>query len=132
MDYNEYNQYNAPNTSYIDKRSQSMAIASLALAIAGMVLGCCVYSAIIFGSLAIILALLSRGGEMTTNSYAKAGLILGIIAIVFGILFLVYSLSVVMIQFGGFEGYMNYIEDLMEEIGYPSSDSYNWYQNMNL
>lgn len=97
-----------------------------------MVLGCCVYPAIIFGSLAIILALLSRGGEMTTNSYAKAGLILGIIAIVFGILFLVYSLSVVMIQFGGFEGYMNYIEDLMEEIGYPSSDSYNWYQNMNL
>lgn len=132
MDYNNYNQYNAPNTSYIEKRSQSMAIASLALAIAGMVLGCCVYPAVIFGSLAIILALLSRGGEMTMSSYAKAGLILGIIAIVFGILFLIYSFIVVCIEFGGLEGYMNYVEDLMEKLGYPDPDSYNWYQNMNL
>lgn len=132
MDYNEYNTPNMPNTSYIDKRSNSMAIASMALAIAGLVLSCCVYPAIIFGSLAIILALLSRGGEMTTNGYAKAGLIMGCIAIVFGIMFLIYSLIVVCIQFGGFEGYMNYIEELMEEMGYPSYDPYDFYRNMNL
>ena len=62
MDYNEYHMPNTPNTSYIEKRSASMAIASLVLAIAGLVMGCCIYPAIIFGSLAIILALLSRGG----------------------------------------------------------------------
>lgn len=135
MDYNEsdnYNTYNAPNISYTEKRSTSMAIASLVMAISGLVMGCCVYPAIIFGSLAIILALLSRGGEMTTNSYAKAGLILGILAIVSGILFLAYSIFTVYVQFGGFEGYMNYIEELMQEMGYPSSDTYDLYRNMNI
>lgn len=134
MDYNEYHMPdipNAPNTNYIEKRSTSMAIASMALAIAGMVMGCCVYPAIIFGSLAIILALLSRGGEMTTNGYAKAGLILGSIAIVFGILFLIYSLTVLFIQFGGLEGYMNYIEELMENMGDPSyTNPYDMYQDI--
>lgn len=135
MDYNEYNNMpnmpNTPNTSYIEKRSTSMAIASMVLAIAGLVMGCCVYPAIIFGSLAIILALLSRGGEMTTNGYAKAGLILGCIAIVFGILFFIYSLITVLVQFGGFEGYMNYVEKLMEEMGYPSySNPYDFYNNL--
>lgn len=134
MDYNEYHMPdipNTPHTDYIEKRSASMAIASMALAIAGLVMGCCVYPAIIFGALAIILALLSRGGEMTTNGYAKAGLILGIIAIIFGILFLIYSLTVLFIQFGGLEGYMNYIEEIMEDMGYPDyTNPYDMYRDM--
>lgn len=131
MDYNEYNMPNTPGTSYIEKRSQSMAIASMVLAIAGLVMGCCIYPATIFGSLAIILALLSRGGEMTTSGYAKAGLILGIIAIVFGILFFIYGLVTLLVQFGGLEGYMNYIEEIMEDMGYPSYyDSYDMFNNM--
>lgn len=134
MDYNECNvpdTPNAPHANYIEKRSTSMAIASMALAIAGLVMGCCVYPAIILGSLAIILALLSRGGEMTTNGYAKAGLILGIIAIIFGILFLIYSFIVLFVQFGGLEGYMDYIEDLMEEMGNPSyTNPYDMYRDM--
>lgn len=134
MDYNEYHMPdtpNAPHTDYIEKRSTSMAIASMALAIAGLVMGCCVYPAIIFGSLAIILALLSRGGERTTSGYAKAGLILGSIAIIFGILFLIYSLTVLFIQFGGLEGYMNYMEEIMEEMGYPNyTNPYDMYQDM--
>ena len=49
-------EYHDPNTSYIDKRSPSMAIASLILGIAGLAMSCCSYPAIIFGSLAIIIA----------------------------------------------------------------------------
>lgn len=133
MDYNEYNNMpnipDMPNNSYIEKRSQSMAIASMALAIAGLVMGCCIYPAIIFGALAVILALLSRGGEMTTNGYAKAGLIMGGIAIVFGILFLIYGLVTLFVQFGGIEGYMDYVEELMEKMGYPSySNPYDFYK----
>lgn len=131
MDYNGYNMPGTPNTSYIEKRSAGMAIASLALAIAGLAMGCCIYPPIIFGSLAIILALLSRGGEMTTSGYAKAGLILGIIAVIFGILFFIYGLITLFVQFGGLEGYMNYIEEIMEEMGYPSYyDSYDMFNNM--
>lgn len=122
--------YDTMNTSYIDKRSSSMALASLVMGIVGLVMSCCIYPAIIFGSLAIIFALLSRGGELTTNGYGKAGLILGIIAIVCGILFLAYGLFILFVQFGGIEGYLEYIEDLMEQSGYPNNyDPYDFYKS---
>ncbi len=125
-------QYHEMNTSYIDKRSSSMAIASMVMGIAGLVMSCCIYPAIIFGSLAIILGLLSRGGEMTANGYGKAGLILGIISIVCGILFLIYGLYILFVQFGGMEGYLEYIEDLMENSGYPNNyDPYDLYKSYN-
>ncbi len=125
--------YHNMDTSYIDKRSQSMAIASLVLGIAGLVMSCCIYPAIIFGSLAIIFALLSRGGELTLSGYSKAGLILGIIGIVCGILFLVYGIFILFVQFGGIEGYMQYIEDFMREMGYTDSyDPYDLYKSYDL
>ena len=117
-----------PNKSYIEMRSAGMAVASLIMGILGLVMSCCIYPPIIFGSLAIIFALLSRGGEMHMNSYAKAGLILGIIAIICGILFLIYSILTLLIQFGGIEGYLQYIEDLMQDMGYHDSSSpYDFY-----
>lgn len=116
------------NKSYIEMRSAGMSVASLIMGILGLVMSCCVYPPIIFGSLAIIFALLSRGGEMHTNSYAKAGLILGIIAIICGILFLIYSVLTLLLQFGGIEGYLRYIEELMQDMGYPnSSNPYDFY-----
>lgn len=123
--------YNGTSTSYIDKRSASMAIASMVLGIAGMVMSCCIYPAIIFGSLALLLAVLSRGGEMTFSNYAKAGMILGIIAIVCGILFLTISLITIYVEFEGFEGYLEYIEKMLEEMGYPDSyQSYDFYRSL--
>lgn len=116
-----------PNKSYIEMRSAGMSVASLVLGIIGLSMGCCVYPPIIFGSLAIIFALLSRGGEMHMNSYAKAGLALGIIGIAFGTLFLIYSFFTLMAEFGGIDGYLRYIEELMEEMGYPSSNPYDVY-----
>ncbi len=117
-----------PNKSYIEMRSAGMSVASLIIGILGLVMSCCIYPPIIFGSLAIIFALLSRGGEMHMNSYAKAGLILGIIAIICGILFFIYSVLTLLLQFGGIEGYLQYIEDLMQDMGYPDSSSpYDFY-----
>ena len=60
---------------------------------------------------------------MHTNSYARAGLVLGIIGIICGFLILMYSFFTLMVQFGGLEGYFNYIEDMMQELGYPDSSS---------
>ena len=121
-------EYTEINTSYIDKRSSSMAIASLVLGIAGLVMSCCIYPAIIFGSLAILFALLSRGGELHMNSYGKAGLVLGIISIICGILIFTYSVFTLMAEFGGLDGYLQYIEELMEEINSPSSSGpYDFY-----
>ena len=98
------------------------------MGIFGLIMSCCIYPAMIFGSLAIIFALLSRGGEMHTNSYAKAGLILGIIAIICGILFFIYSILTLLIQFGGIEGYLQSIEELIQDMEYPnSSNPYDFY-----
>lgn len=106
------------NKSYIEMRSAGMSVASLVMGILGLALSCCVYPAIIFGSLAIIFALLSRGGEMQMNSYGKAGLVLGIIGMAVGVIFIFYSLMTILTQFGGFDGYINYIEDIMKDMGY--------------
>lgn len=65
---------------------------------------------------------------MHTNSYAKAGLILGIIAIICGILFFIYSILTLLIQFGGIEGYLQSIEELIQDMEYPnSSNPYDFY-----
>ena len=119
------------NKSYIEMRSAGMSLASMVMGILGLVMSCCVYPVIVFGSLAIIFALLSRGGEMSMNSYARAGMILGIVGLVFGIALLLYSLYTLMIEFGGIEGYMEHIEELLEELGYPDySNPYNFYDSM--
>ena len=116
------------NKSYIEMRSAGMSVASLVMGILGLAMGCCVYPPVIFGSLAILFALLSRGGELHMNSYGKAGLTLGILGIICGILIFAYSFFTLMAEFGGLEGYLEYIEELMEEINSPSSSGpYDFY-----
>ena len=69
----------APQRNYMDKRSTGLATASIALGIVSIVTFCCLYAALPCGALAIILGLLSRGGEMTFSTTGKIGIVLGII-----------------------------------------------------
>ena len=71
-----------------NKRSDSMALASLILGIIAIVTSGCIYLAIVCGALGIILALLSRGGEMTFTSKGIAGLTLSSIGLALTILML--------------------------------------------
>mgnify|MGYP007001697205 CR=1 FL=1 len=71
------------------RRSQRMENAALLLGVIGAATFCLVYPALICGSLAIVFALLSRGGERTLTSRAKIALILGAIAL--GIVELYYG-----------------------------------------
>lgn len=113
MDYNIYE----------DKRSNGFTMASIILGIIGIATGCCVYTSIICGALAIIFALLSRGGEMTMSDRARTGLILGIIGIVIGILILVWAFVTLIAEFGSLAGYMEYYYKLMEPFmsSYPET-----------
>ncbi len=62
------------------------------------------------------------------NSYGKAGLALGILGIICGILIFTYSVFTLMAEFGGLDGYLQYIEELIEDINYPnSSGPYDFY-----
>lgn len=111
MNYSEY-------TSYEDKRSNGFSTASLVLGIVGVATGCCIYTGIICGALAVIFALLSRGGERTMSSRSGVGLALGIVGIVSGILMIIIAFAVVIAEFGSLgaymENYMEYYNEIMD------------------
>ncbi|MEY8353828.1 DUF4190 domain-containing protein [Lachnospiraceae bacterium 54-53] len=80
-DWNYNNVYQQPK-----KLPQSnMALASLVMGIIAIVTSCCCYGGLIFGSLGIIFALLSRT-EDRFEGYAKAGIITSVIALVLVVL----------------------------------------------
>jgi len=89
-----YNMNQAPQRNYMDKRSTGLATASIALGIVSIVTFCCLYAALPCGALAIILGLLSRGGEMTFSTTGKIGIVLGIIGLVLTIA--LYTFVIVM------------------------------------
>ncbi len=90
---------------YENRRSSGFATASLVLGIVGLATGCCVYTSIICGALAVIFALLSRNERM--DAKAQVGLGLGIAGIVIGILIVVAAFAVVIAEYGSFENYMD-------------------------
>ena len=61
-----------------NRRNQAMETAAFILGIISIASGCCIYSALLCGALAVILALLSRGGERTLSRRALIAMLLGI------------------------------------------------------
>lgn len=73
----EYNQ--------IKKREDNMALASLIMGIIGIVTSCCCFGGVIFGTLGIVFAVLSRNeGRFEGNS--MAGFVTSIVAVVLTVL----------------------------------------------
>ena len=85
------------------RRSQRMENAALLLGVIGAATFCMVYPALICGSLAIVFALLSRGGERTLTSRAKAALILGSIALGIVLAMIIYTFAIAELYYGGVE-----------------------------
>lgn len=74
------------------------------------------------GAMAILFALLSRGGQMKMSSKAKLGLILGICAIVLSTVITIAAIYIVLEEFGSFENILrNYCDmyglDFEQEFG---------------
>ncbi len=119
MDYQNDSQLDRqempPNPPYQDKRSHGLATASLVMGILSLATCCCIYSAVVFGALSIIFALLSKGGEVTMDGMGKTGLILGIsglaITIVLYIIMFLYAINF----YGGFDEMMRYSNELAEQ-----------------
>lgn len=109
--YQEYPYRGAP-----DPHSRGFGIASMVLGIVGIATGCCAYPSIICGALAVLFALLSKGGAMTLSDRGRIGLILGIISLAIGVLMLVFSIVSLITALGSFENYMNHYMDLLEQI----------------
>lgn len=97
---NNWNQQNG--TGQPVKAPQStLALVSLVMGILGIVTSCCIYGGIIFGSLGIMFALLSKT-EARFEGYAKAGLITSIISLV--IISILFFILLVLKAAGKFYG----------------------------
>lgn len=83
----ERREWNYENTRQQPVKSpqSNMALASLVMGILGLVTLCSCFGGVIFGSLGIIFALLSKTDDCF-EGYAKAGLVTSIIAVILGIL----------------------------------------------
>jgi hypothetical protein len=79
----------------------TLALVSLVMGILGIVTSCCIYGGIIFGSLGIMFALLSKT-EARLEGYAKAGLITSIISLV--IIAILFFILLVLQAAGKFYG----------------------------
>lgn len=104
MDYSFYRQPGQSN-----RRSQKMENAAFFLGIIAIATMCVVYPTLICGSLAIVFALLSRGGELTFSPRSKAGLALGCISLGIIIAMMVYTIVIANLYYGG-------LEEMMREV----------------
>lgn len=91
--------------------SDRMEIAAMTLGIISIVSCTCLYLAIPCGALAIILASLSRGGQIRYGAKAQVGLILGIIGIV--LTAVIISIYLFMLyEYGSIEGIFKAYSDM--------------------
>lgn len=88
------------------RRSARMENASFFLGILAVTTPCLVYTTLICGSLGILFALLSRGGEKTMTPKARTGLILGLVGLGILVCMVVYTIVVANVYYGGLEEMM--------------------------
>lgn len=97
---------------YRSNHSERMAIASMTLGMIALI-GCtCLYLSIPCGALAIILATLSRGGQMRYSGKAQMGLILGAAAIILTTIVYVASFGLALAQYGSIDGILKAYSDM--------------------
>ena len=91
FDYNQDYNYNFgnnygpgfnPNNNFYNKRSRNMEVAALVLSIIAIASCSCIYVSIICGSLAMIFALLSKGGATSMSSMAMTSFWIAFAAVV--------------------------------------------------
>ena len=115
-----YNYQQPDDNSYqnnTDKRSAGLATAALVLGIVSLVTLIFVLPTLVCGSLAIILGLLSKGGESTVDGRGKAGIITGTIALCL--------ITLILIILGAFGSEDNAVNSFEREFRMEFQNEYN-------
>ena len=86
--------------------SNGLAVAALICSILSIVSVCCLYGAFIFGGLAIIFALLSRGARKKATGAARTALLLGTAGVLISVVITIGSFITVSRQYGGFDKFL--------------------------
>ena len=100
---NNFNSYNVSKFQQAQKPVNVFATFSWMFAAAAVFTGLFFYASYILGALAIVFALLSRGGQMNFSKKAKLGLSLGIFAIIFSTILTIGGLYIAIEEFGSIE-----------------------------
>lgn len=95
MDYRIF-----PQSDKNPRRSAWMDHISMIFGLLSVVNICIVYPALIFGALAIVFALLSRGGEMLLSYRSKTAIALGSVSIAIVIIMIICSLAMLILYYG--------------------------------
>lgn len=91
----------------LDKRSHALETAALVLSVISIATCTCIYFSIPLGALAVIFALLSKGGETSLNSKSKLAFWLGIAGIAITTIIYAFSIITLLREYGSIDGILN-------------------------
>jgi hypothetical protein len=112
MDFQYYEPNNLYQQPWHDKRSASMTTAAMVLGVISLVTCTCLYVSVICGGLAIMFALLSKGGELTMSRNAKIALGFGIAGLAATAVLYTISFTAIIRDYGSLEAYLRaYLQD---------------------
>ena len=95
-----------------NKRSRNMEVAALVLSIIAIASCSCIYVSIICGSLAMIFALLSKGGATSMSSMAMTSFWIAFAAIVITLIVYIGSFAAMLHEYGSIEGILKEYQNL--------------------
>ena len=109
----QFNPYTTPKSNNTVRKQNYFEVFSFAFAIASLISCTVIYTAYLFGGLAILFALLSRGAQMKFSPKAKKGIIIGICGIVLATALFVGSFLYLLEEYGSLEGILRAGSEMM-------------------
>ena len=94
----------------------AMTTAAIVLSVIAVATTCCIYASLVCGSLAIILALLSRGDKKKLTPQGKLAVMTASAAIVIAVVATVILFAVTIREYGSLENFMKAYSDLVESM----------------
>lgn len=95
-----------------NKRSAAFEAAALGLGVISIATCACIYISVVCGSLAIIFAILSKGGANTMSPRAHLAIWLGIFGLGLTVILSVYAVYSALAQYGSFENILKAYGDI--------------------
>lgn len=94
----------------------AMTTAVIVLSVIAVATTCCIYASLVCGTLAIILALLSRGDKKKLTPQGKLAVMTASAAIAISVIATVIMFAVTIREYGSLENFMKAYSDLVESM----------------
>lgn len=112
----DYNQYQSGNNAYPPRqKTNAMAIASLVMGILAIITLCTVYLPLVFGSLSIIFAILSKGDHRHMSGFSYAGIITSVTGIVLSVVTIIAALFMLFTNPDFYQEYKKQLNDIFTQ-----------------